>query len=98
MDDAMTHDRENFLKYVRDYVTADPEAAPYVAQAASAGVSAALREALHRAADMETALAVAIAKRHKGADALIHDKLKQWEGKTSLNWTGILKGKAHENI
>ena len=60
-----------------------------VVQAASAGVSEAMREALQRAADMEIALAVAMAKRYKGADALIHDKLKKWEGKTALNWSAL---------
>ena len=85
----MQSERDRFLQFVADYVAADPEAAPMVVQAASAGVAEALREALQRAADMETALAVAMAKRYKGADALIHDKLKKWEGKTALNWSAL---------
>lgn len=84
-------DREQFLKLVRDYTARDPEAAPYIAWAASAGVGDALREAMNRAADMETALAVALARRHKGADALIHDKLRKWEGKTALAWSHVLQ-------
>lgn len=67
-------DREQFLNVVRNYVASDPGAAPYVTQAASAGVDDALREAVNRASDMEVALAVAISRRYKGADALIYDK------------------------
>ena len=85
----MNDERYRFLLAVKAYVASDPEAAPLVAQAASDGVSEALREALQRAADMETALAVAMAKRYKGGDALIHDKLKKWQGKTALNWSSL---------
>lgn len=63
----MNDERYRFLLAVKAYVASDPEAAPLVAQAASDGVSEALREALQRGADMETALAVAVAKRYKGA-------------------------------
>ena len=87
-------DRNQFLRVVRDYTASDPEAAPYIAEAASAGIGDALREAAHRAADMETALAVALARRYKGADALIHDKLRKWEGKTALAWSHVLQPNA----
>ena len=82
-------ERDRFLRFVADYVAKDPEAAPLVVQAASHGLHEALCETSRRAADMETALAVALAKRYKGADALIHDKLKKWEGKTALNWSAL---------
>lgn len=82
--------RDQFLSFVADYIRQDPEAAAYIAEAARQGVSAALSEANDRAADMETALAVALARRYKGADALIHDKLKKWDGRTSLNWSHVL--------
>lgn len=85
----MQSERDRFLQFVADYVAADPEAAPLVVQAASRGLHEALYETSRRAADMETALAVALAKRYKGADALIHDKLKKWEGKTALNWSAL---------
>ena len=84
-------DRDRFLALVRRYVSQDAEIAPLVAEAASQGVSDALTEALQRAADMETALAVAMAKRHKGADALIHDKLNKWNGRTALDWQWLTK-------
>ncbi len=89
----MNDKRDMFLRTVAAYVASDPESAPMVVQAASAGVSEAMREALQRAADMEIALAVAMAKRYKGADALIHDKLKKWEGKTALNWSALQPNK-----
>ena len=85
----MNEKRERFLQAVAEYIASDPEAAPLVVQAASRGLHEALYETSRRAADMETALAVALAKRHKGADALIHDKLKKWEGKTALNWSAL---------
>ena len=82
--------RQQFLALVADYVQQDPGAAPHVAEAASFGVSEALREANARAADMETALAVSLARKYKGAETLIHDKLTKWSGKTALNWSHVL--------
>ena len=82
--------RDQFLSLVAEYVKRDPESAAYVAEAARQGVSNALNEANARACDMETALAVALARRYKGADALIHDKLKKWDGRTALNWSHVL--------
>jgi len=84
-------DREQFLQAVREYTARDPESAPYITAAASSGVGDALRDARHRAADMETALAVALARKYKGADALIHEKLRKWEGKTALAWDHVLR-------
>lgn len=82
--------REQFLMLVREYVSVDPECAPMVTEFARQGVSNALAEASRRAADMEAALAVAMAKRYKGADELIRDKLAAWEGKTVMNWSKLL--------
>ena len=82
--------REQFLELVRSYVEHDPECAPMVTEFARKGVSAALDAANRRATDMEVALAVALARRYKGADALIHDKLKKWDGRTALNWSHVL--------
>ena len=78
--------REQFLQMVRTYIEADPEAAPHVAGYVQAGLNAALTQAYERAADMECALAALAAKRYKGADALVLDKLRKWEGKTALRW------------
>ena len=78
--------REQFLKMVRTYIEADPEAAPHVAGYVQAGLNAALSQAYERAADMECALAVLASKRYKGANAFVLDKLRKWEGKTALRW------------
>ena len=79
-------DRASFLNFVREYVEKDPEAAAHISDYAQAGLRAALNKAYERAADMEVALSVLAAKRYKGADAVVRDKLKKWEGKTALRW------------
>lgn len=79
-------ERAQFLDYVRRYIEKDPEAAAYVADHAQAGLRSALNKAYERAADMEVALSALAAKRYKGADALVKQKLEKWEGKTSLRW------------
>ena len=78
--------REQFLQYVKSYIESDPEAAAYVAGYVQQGLNSALRKAYERAADMEVALSVLAAKRYKGADALVREKLTKWEGKTALCW------------
>lgn len=81
-----------FLEGVKSYISDNPEASAYVSEFVAAGVSAALSSAQERAADMEIAL-MAVAVMKKGADAtrLYKDKLKKWEGKTSLNWEKIME-------
>lgn len=76
----------NFLDTVRRFVAANPEAAAYVADYARAGLEEALATANTRAADMEVALVAAVSKRMKGADTIIRDKLKKWQGRTSCRW------------
>ena len=80
----MTNDE--FLMFVRSYVAEHPEVSARVADFASAGLNEALFKAYERAADMEVALVAAVSKKMKGADGLIMDKLKKWEGKTSCRW------------
>jgi hypothetical protein len=48
---------QQFLGYVRDYVSIYPEAGAYVAEYVANGIDAARRDALQRAADLEMALA-----------------------------------------
>jgi len=80
------NDRAQFLQGVKSYIEQDPEAAAYVADHVQAGLSAALSEARNRATDMEVALTVLATKRYKGKDEIVRNKLKKWEGKTSLCW------------
>lgn len=77
---------EQFLMMVRAYIESDPEAAAHVADYVQAGLRVALDETRERAADMEVALAVLAAKRYKGANALVCDKLAKWNGKTAMRW------------
>lgn len=83
--------REQFLYYVRQYIETDPETAAHVADYVQAGLRAALAKAYERAADMEVALCVIAAKRYRGADDLVKQKLEKWEGKTSLNWDWLTR-------
>ena len=55
------------------------------------GLTKALAEARERAVDMEAALAVKMTKGYKYADLLVFDKLRKWQGKTSLQWDWLLK-------
>jgi hypothetical protein len=78
--------REQFLAMVESYIKSDPEAAAYVSDYVAHGLNASRKEALERAADMEVALSVMIAKRFKGRETLVLDKLRKWNGKSALRW------------
>lgn len=93
----VNEDRLRFLQFVRDYVAQDPECGPLVAHAASSGISDALKENRQMVVDMETALAISLAKRYKGADILIREKLSKWEGKTALNWSSLYKERSGQS-
>jgi hypothetical protein len=80
-----------FLEYVHAYVKDYPEVAAYISNTVADGINESRREVLHRAADMEAALAVCIAARYKNRDALILSKLKQWEGKSAINWKSTIE-------
>jgi len=87
----MSYEREVFLAGVMKYIEKDPEAAAYVADYVQAGLRTALKEANHRAADMEVALVTIASRKHKGSDQLIKSKLEKWSGKTSLNWDWLIE-------
>lgn len=78
--------RDQFLAMVESYIKSDPEAAAYISDHVAQGLNASRKEALERAADMETALAVMIAQRYKGREALVLDKLRKWNGRSALRW------------
>lgn len=89
-----------FLHYVQQYVTESPEVAAYINDHVAQGIENARKDAMFRAADMETALAVAIAKRYSGREELILQKLKKWNGKSALRWDdtiALLEGKKSSN-
>lgn len=75
-----------FLRSVKEYLAEYPEVAPYATDFIAQGISAALSSARDRAADMEIALLGSITSRMKNGDTLVLDKLRKWNGKTSLRW------------
>ena len=85
--------RSQFLHLVESYVKEDPEVAAFIHESVASGLRASLQDAMERASDMEVALAVAVGRKHKGSDALILDKLKKWEGRTSCRWDWLTNPK-----
>lgn len=85
----MTNDQ--FLEYVSTFVKTNPEVAAYVSDAVADGLDKNRKEALERAADMEVALCVALAKRYNNREALILDKISKWNGKSALRWDDTIK-------
>ncbi len=78
--------RKEFLQFIQNYITSDPEAAAYVAEYVQIGLRTALEQSNQRAADMETVIVALAAKRFEGADALVRERLVRWKGKTALDW------------
>ena len=83
----------DFISTVVAYVEANPDVAPYVSDAISEGIHNALLTANRRAADMETCLAVMVAKRYPDRLDFLKQKLTKWDGKTALNWTHVVEDK-----
>ena len=75
-----------FLAGVEDYIAKHPKVGAYVSDAVARGIEASRKQALERAADMEVALAVMIAKRYNGREQFVLDKLKKWNSKSALRW------------
>lgn len=88
-------DRIAFLSGVKQYVENDPEIMPFLLNALTQGLSAALSSVKERAADMEVVAAILLNKRYKNRDQLIKSKLEKWKGKCSLNWEDYL-GESNE--
>lgn len=84
----LNQDDQAFLLGIKSYIRKKPEVAAYVADFMAAGIEESRKEALHRAADMETALVLALQRRdRKYGDKAILAKLKKWEGSTSINFS-----------
>lgn len=83
----MTNDHSVFLKGVAAYVSANPEMAGKVSDAVTSGLLDAMSKLQERAADMEVALAVALAPRFKKNNPIILSKLGKWDSKSSLDWS-----------
>jgi hypothetical protein len=87
----MTPQDIQFLELVKAYVEENPEVGAYVSDYVARGIETSRKEVLARAADMEVALAVAIATRYNNRDAIILDKLKTWKDRSSLQWDSTIE-------
>lgn len=85
-----------FLNYVTNYVAANPDVAPLITQPIIDGVVESRKQILERAADMEIALAVAIAQRYTQRDNLILSKLKKWSGRSAVRWDDTIEMLEHK--
>lgn len=82
---------EGFLRQVREYVYNNPHVAAFVSDHVSQGLKAALQDSNERAADMEVAVAVLLAKRMKGKDGIVLEKLSRWNGRSALRWDSAIR-------
>lgn len=82
----MLNEHTVFLSQVEAYVRKHPEVSYSVGESVRAGLQAALHGAQQRAADFESALAIAIAVRYKGRDEAIYSILQRHPTETSVNW------------
>lgn len=75
-----------FYLYIQSYIEKNPECGAYVSDFVAKGIEKARKQANERAADMEVALSVALAKKFKNGNDVILDKLQKWNSKCSLRW------------
>jgi hypothetical protein len=83
--------RNEFIAFVRDYVTADPAVAAHIPAAIEAGISANLEEAKDRLAAMEVIAMMLASRKYATTDAVILAKLKELQGKTFCNWDAVIE-------
>ena len=84
----MNHD--DFLEYVKNYVSDHPDVAPFVTNYVAKGLKEALDLTLERASDMEAALCIALAQRYGSREEIIFSKIEKWKNRSSLNWDSLL--------
>jgi hypothetical protein len=87
----MMIDHSAFLAGIESYIRKHPEAAAYVQDSVAKGITASLQRTLERAADMEVALAIALARRYKNSDDIILSKLEKWHDRSAVNWTSTIE-------
>jgi hypothetical protein len=86
----MNEDQRKFLEHVKNYVSVNPDIAPYVTNFVADGLRDALNDTKERAADMEAALCVSLAKRYGSREEIIISKLEKWHSRSSLNWDSMI--------
>jgi hypothetical protein len=80
-----------FYLYVQSYIEKNPECGAYVSDFVAKGIEKARKQANERAADMEVALSVALAKRFKNGNEVILSKLEKWNPRSSLKWDSTIE-------
>jgi hypothetical protein len=80
-----------FYLYVQTYIEKNPECGAYVSDFVAKGIEKARKQANERAADMEVALSIALAKRFKNGNEVILSKLEKWNSKASLRWDSTIE-------
>lgn len=86
----MNEEQRRFLEQVKNYISTNPEIAPYVTTFVAEGLSDALNDTKERAADMEAALCIALAKRYGSREEVIISKLEKWRHRSCLNWDSVI--------
>lgn len=85
------NEHAEFYYYVQSYIEKHPECGAYVNDFVAKGIEKSRVEAMQRAADMEVALTVALAKKFRKPNELILSKIEKWQGKSALNWTSTIE-------
>ena len=82
----MERNDAEFLRYIADYVTAYPEVGAHVSDYVAKGIMRSRMDAMERAADFESSLAVVLSRNDRFACEFIFEKLLKWKGKAALKW------------
>lgn len=83
----MSQERDRMIAMVFEYTKADPEAVPFIVDACSQGIGAALRKSSEKCADLECALvALATDRKNEWSRNVLLQKLEKWNGQLSLRW------------
>jgi hypothetical protein len=80
-----------FYLYVQSYIEKNPECGAYVSDFVAKGIEKARKQANERAADMEVALSIALARRFKNGNEVILSKLEKWNSRSSLKWNSTIE-------
>jgi hypothetical protein len=95
----MNNNHSVFYSYVESYVSQNPECAANIATFVQRGISSALMNSQQRAADFECTTLMLLRKRFgKGEHDYVLDKIKKWNGKSSLQWDDQIKQMEDKNV
>lgn len=82
----------SMLEQIRMELHSTPELAAYITDAMTRGLQESIRLQIERAADMEVVASMALHNRlFKGNELFIAQKLRKWQGQTSVRWDDALK-------